>query len=123
MASRCRPLTATQRASRTERETLQAGQAHRYTDCSGGSPTTNWLRATGGIAGEPYGLEADAFTAEALWAAFIEEATPYLGSPGPRLVPGAEPPAAAVAERLVAMSAAELRERGRRWRERLAAEA
>jgi hypothetical protein len=41
----------------------------------------------------------------------------------PRLVPGAEPPAAAVAERLVEMSAAELQELGRRLRARLAAEA
>jgi hypothetical protein len=40
----------------------------------------------------------------------------------PRLVPGEAPPAAAVAARLVAMSAAELRELGRRLRERLAAE-
>jgi hypothetical protein len=41
----------------------------------------------------------------------------------PRLVPGEEPPAAAVAERLVQMDAAELRELGRRLQERLAAEA
>ena len=39
----------------------------------------------------------------------------------PRLVPCEAPPAAAVAERLVAMSAAELRELGRRLQERLAA--
>ena len=38
----------------------------------------------------------------------------------PRLVPGAEPPAAAVAERIVQLDAAELRELGRRLRERLA---
>jgi hypothetical protein len=41
----------------------------------------------------------------------------------PRLGPGEEPPAAAVAERLVQMSAPELRELGRRLQERLAAEA
>jgi hypothetical protein len=41
----------------------------------------------------------------------------------PRLVPGEEPPAAAVAERLVEMSAAELRELGQRLQERRAAEA
>ena len=41
----------------------------------------------------------------------------------PRLVPSEEPPAAAVAERLVRMDAAELRELGRRLQERLAAEA
>jgi hypothetical protein len=43
-----------------------------------GSKTTNWLRATGGIAGEPYGLEADAFTTDAIRSAFVEEAAPYL---------------------------------------------
>jgi len=41
----------------------------------------------------------------------------------PRLVPGEEPPAAAVAERIVQMGAAELRELVRRLQERLAAEA
>ena len=41
----------------------------------------------------------------------------------PRLVPGEEPPAAAVAERLVQMDAAELRELGQRLRVRLAPEA
>jgi hypothetical protein len=43
-----------------------------------GSKTTNWLRETGGINGEPYGLEADAFPPEAIHAAFVAEATPYL---------------------------------------------
>jgi len=38
----------------------------------------------------------------------------------PRLVPSAEPPAAAVAERIVRMSAAELQELVQRLRERLA---
>ena len=41
----------------------------------------------------------------------------------PRLVPREEPPAAAVAEQIVRMSAAELQELGQRLRERLAAEA
>ena len=41
----------------------------------------------------------------------------------PRLVPSEEPPAAAVAEHLVQMDATELRELGRRLRERRAAEA
>ena len=41
----------------------------------------------------------------------------------PRLVPGEERPAAAVAERIVQMDAAALRELGRRLRARLAAEA
>jgi len=41
----------------------------------------------------------------------------------PRLVPSEEPPAAAVAERLVQMSAAELRELGQRLQDRLATEA
>ena len=40
----------------------------------------------------------------------------------PRLVPSEEPPAAAVAERLVRMDAAELQELGQRLRARLAAE-
>ena len=40
----------------------------------------------------------------------------------PRLVPSEEPPAAAVAERLVQMDAAELQELVRRLQERLAAE-
>jgi hypothetical protein len=43
-----------------------------------GSKTTNWLRETGGIDGEPYGLEADAFPPETIRAAFVAEATPYL---------------------------------------------
>ena len=41
----------------------------------------------------------------------------------PRRVPSEAPPAAAVAARLVQMAAAELRELGRRWGERRAAEA
>ncbi len=42
---------------------------------------------------------------------------------GARLVPGAEPPAAAGAERIVRLDAAELRELGQRLQERRAAEA
>ena len=41
----------------------------------------------------------------------------------PRLVPGAEPPAAAVAERIVQMDAAARRELGRRLQERHVVEA
>ena len=41
----------------------------------------------------------------------------------PRLVPGEEPPTSAVAERLVQMDEAALRELGQRLRARLAAEA
>jgi len=41
----------------------------------------------------------------------------------PRLVPGEEPPAAAVAERIVQLDAAELRELGQRLREQRAAQA
>jgi hypothetical protein len=43
-----------------------------------GSKTANWLRETGGIGGEPYGLEADAFPPDAIHAAFVAEAAPYL---------------------------------------------
>jgi hypothetical protein len=126
---------------------------------------TGW-RETGGIEGEPYGLEADAFPPEVIRAAFVAEATPYLRAfrpldglcalleetarrrldaipleavvaqlaaleagellaltrhLRPRLVPGEEPPAAAGAERIVQMGAAELRELVRRLQERLAA--
>ena len=133
-----------------------------------GSKTTNWVRETGGIAGEPYGLEADAFAPDVIRAAFVAEATPYLRAfrpldglcalleeaarrrldaltpeamvapiaameagellalarhLRPRLVPGEEPPASAVAERIVQMSAEELRELVQRLRVRLAAEA
>jgi len=133
-----------------------------------GRKTTNWVRATGGIDGEPYGLEADAFPPAAIRDAFVAAAAPYLRAVHPwaglcalleeaarrrlaalpleavagqlaaleagellaltrhlrpRLVPSEEPPAAAaaVAERLVAMSAEELQELGRRLQERLAA--
>jgi hypothetical protein len=43
-----------------------------------GSKTTNWLRETGGIGGEPYGLEADAFPPDVIRAAFMADAAPYL---------------------------------------------
>lgn len=40
-------------------------------------------RAPGEIADEPYGLEAAAFTADAIRTAFVEEAAPYLQEPDP----------------------------------------
>lgn len=48
-----------------------------------GRGTANWLREAGCIDGEAYGLEADAFTPEAMRAAFVEEAAPYLRLPRP----------------------------------------
>jgi hypothetical protein len=62
---------------RPERLTAEQVALGRYA-LPKGSKTTNWLRETGGIAGEPYGLEADAFPPEVIRAAFIAEATPYL---------------------------------------------
>jgi hypothetical protein len=62
---------------RPERLTAEQVALGRYA-LPKGSKTTNWLRETGGIDGEPYGLEADAFPPEAIRAAFIAEATPYL---------------------------------------------
>ena len=87
----------------------------------------------------------EAFPPHALRAAFVAAATPYLRTPlpleavvaqvaaleagellaltrhlRPRLVPGEEPSAPAVAERIVQMDAAELRELGWRLQERLA---
>jgi len=133
-----------------------------------GRKTTNWVRETGGIDGEPSGLEADAFAPDVIRAAFVAAATPYLRAfhpldglcalleetarrrlealtleavvaqvadmeagellaltrhLRPRLVPGEEPPAPEVAECLVQMAAAELRELVRRLQERRAAEA
>src|SRR2546430_12820258 len=133
-----------------------------------GSKTTHWLRAPGGIDGEPYGLEADAFPPEVIRAAFVAAATPYLRAfrplaglgalleeaarrrldalpfeavvaqiaaratgellalahhLRPRLVPGEEPSAPEVAERIVQMDAAELQGLGQRLRARLALEA
>ena len=147
---------------RPERLTTEQVALGRYV-LPKGSKTTNWLRETGGIDGEPYGLEADAFPPETIRAAFVAEATPYLRAfrpldglstlleetarrrldalplaavvapiaaleagellalarhLRPRLVPGGEAPA--IAERLVWMSAEELRELGQRLRERLA---
>jgi len=149
---------------RPERLTAEQVALGRYA-LPTGSKTTNWLRETGGIAGELYGLEADAFPPEAIRATFAAAATPYLRAfrplaglgalleeaarrrldalplaavvaqfaalgPAallaltrhlrPRLVPGDESPAPAVAERIVQMDAAELRELGRRLRERRA---
>jgi hypothetical protein len=130
-----------------------------------GSKTTNWVRETGGIDGEPYGLEADAFAPAIIQAAFVAEAAPSLrpfhpldglcalleetaprrldsltldavveplaalDAPAllaltrhlrPRLAPSEDSPAPAVAERIVRMSAAELRTLGQRLRARLA---
>jgi hypothetical protein len=67
---------------RPERLPPEQVRLSRYT-LKKGSETTNWLRATGGTAGEPYGLEADAFTADAIRAAFVEAAAPYLREPNP----------------------------------------
>ena len=151
---------------RPERLTAEQVALGRYT-LPTGSKTTNWVRETGGIDGEPYGLEADAFAPDVIRAAFLAAATPYLRvfrpldglcalleetarwrldtlslaavvaqvaameagellalarHVRPRLVPGEEPPAPAVAEQIVQLDAAELRELVRRLRERLAAE-
>jgi hypothetical protein len=62
---------------RPERLTTEQVALGRYA-LPKGSKTTNWLRETGGIDGEPYGLEADAFPPEVIRAAFVAEATPYL---------------------------------------------
>jgi hypothetical protein len=62
---------------RPERLTTEQVALGRYT-LPKGSKTTNWVRETGGIDGEPYGLEADAFPAETIRAAFVAEAAPYL---------------------------------------------
>jgi hypothetical protein len=62
---------------RPERLTTEQVGLARYT-LPKGSKTTNWLRETGGIDGEPYGLEADAFAPDVIRAAFVAAATPYL---------------------------------------------
>jgi len=62
---------------RPERLTTEQVALGRYA-LPKGSKTTNWLRETGGIDGEPYGLEADAFPPDVIRAAFVAEATPYL---------------------------------------------
>jgi hypothetical protein len=62
---------------RPERLTTEQVALGRYT-LPKGSKTTNWLRETGGIDGEAYGLEADAFAPDVIRAAFVAEATPYL---------------------------------------------
>jgi hypothetical protein len=62
---------------RPERLTTEQVALGRYT-LPKGSKTTNWVRETGGIDGEPYGLEADAFAPDVIRAAFVTEATPYL---------------------------------------------
>jgi hypothetical protein len=152
---------------RPERLTTEQVALGRYT-LPTDSKTTNWVRETGGIDGEPYGLEADAFAPDVLRAAFVAAATPYLRvfrpldglctlleevarrrldalpleavvaqlaameagellalarHVRPRLVPSEAPPALAVAERIVRMSAEELRELGPRLQAPLAAKA
>ena len=62
---------------RPERLTTAQVALGRYT-LPTGSKTTNWVRETGGIDGEPYGLEADAFPPDVIRAAFVTAATPYL---------------------------------------------
>jgi hypothetical protein len=62
---------------RPERLTTEQVALGRYT-LPRGSKTTNWVRETGGIDGEPYGLEADAFAPDVIRAAFLAAATPYL---------------------------------------------
>ena len=62
---------------RPERLTVEQVALGRYV-LPKGSKTTNWVRETGGIDGEPYGLEADAFPPETIRAAFLAAATPYL---------------------------------------------
>jgi hypothetical protein len=62
---------------RPERLTTKQVALGRYT-LPTGSKTTNWVRETGGIDGEPYGLEADAFVPDVIRAAFVAAATPYL---------------------------------------------
>ncbi len=105
-----------------------------------GSKTTNWLEETGGIEGEPYGLEADAFTKGDIRAAFVQEATPYLKEPKEEPGQGEIPKEwkgildllgeealrrlqalsiEEVVERIVGMRAGELLELERRLRERL----
>jgi len=61
---------------RPERVTTEQVALGRYV-LPKGSKTTNWLRETGGIDGEPYGLEADAFPPDVIRAAFVAAATPY----------------------------------------------
>ena len=62
---------------RPERLTTEQVALGRYV-LPKGSKTTNWVRETGGIDGEPYGLEADAFAPDVIRAAFVAAATPYL---------------------------------------------
>ena len=58
---------------RPERLTTEQVALGRYT-LPKGSKTTNWVRETGGIDGEPYGLEADAFAPDVIRAAFVAAA-------------------------------------------------
>jgi hypothetical protein len=67
---------------RPTRLTAEQVRLGRYTFPKG-SKTTNWLRATAGIDGKAYGLEADAFPTELIRATFLAEAAPYLQAPDP----------------------------------------
>jgi hypothetical protein len=49
-----------------------------------GPKTTNWLQITGGIGGEPYGLQADAFEVNDIREAYAKALGPYLKSFGVR---------------------------------------
>lgn len=115
---------------RPERLTTEQVALGRYT-LPKGSKTTNWLKETGGIGGEPYGLEADAFPPEVIRAAFMAEAAPYLRAFHPldglstlleeaaRRRPDALP-LDAVAAQLAALEAGELLVLTRHLRPRLA---
>jgi hypothetical protein len=115
---------------RPERLTTEQVALGRYT-LPKGSKTTNWVRETGGIAGEPYGLEAEAFAPDVIRAAFVAEAAPYLRAFRPldglcALLEEAARrrldalPLAAVAAQLAAMEAGELLALARHLRTRLA---
>lgn len=115
---------------RPERLAAEQVALSRYT-LPKGSKTTNWLKETGGIGGEPYGLEADAFPPEVIRAAFMAEAAPYLRAFHPldglstlleeaaRRRPDALP-LDAVAAQLAALEAGELLVLTRHLRPRLA---
>lgn len=48
----------------------------------GGTKTDNWMQLTGGISGEPFGLELDALGSRRIREAFIAAIKPYLLSAG-----------------------------------------
>ena len=114
---------------RPERLTTEQVALGRYA-LPKGSKTTNWVRETGGIDGEPYGLEADAFAPDVIRAAFIAAATPYLRAFRPLDGLGAlleeaarrrldALPLEAVVAQVAAMEAVELLALGRHLRPRL----